>query len=61
MNLYVVWKGGFLLFGWEWVRNMRLNWVEIEDIEILKKGVDGLLNIYRCIFSVEFGILRELM
>lgn len=46
--------------GLEWVRNMRLNWAEIRDIETLKKGVDGLLNTYRRIFS-ELGTLRKSM
>lgn len=49
------------MFGREWVRNMRLNWAEIKDIETLKKGVDGLLNTYRRIFSADLGNLRESM
>lgn len=40
---------------------MKLNWVDIKVVEIFKKGFGGFLDIYRCIFSEEFGIFRELM
>lgn len=58
LNLYVVRKGGPPLFGREWLRNMKLNWAEIKAVETLKKGVDGLLDTYRHIFSDELGTLE---
>lgn len=58
LNLYVVRKGGPPLFGREWLRNMKLNWAEIKAVETLKKGVDGLLDTYRHIFSDGLGTLE---
>lgn len=57
-NLYVLRKGGPLLFGQEWLRNMKLNWAEIKAVETLKKSADGFLDTYRRIFSDELGTLE---
>lgn len=56
-NLYVLRKGGPLLFGQEWLRNMKINWAEIKAVETLKKSVDGFLDTYRRILSDELGTL----
>lgn len=42
-------------------KHEKLNCVEIKAVETFKKGVGGLLDTYRRIFSAELGTLRESM
>lgn len=60
LPLYVVQKGGAILFGREWLRKIRLDWNSINkvSVESIKTETNRLMDKHKSVFRDEIGCVK---